>query len=263
MPSPEELKRLVRSQFGAATRGYVTASIFREGAEVARMIELAKLVGHETVLDIATGGGHIAVAFAPYVRAVVATDLTPEMLDAAARFAEERGAGNVRFELADAEALAFAGDGFDVVTARFAPHHFPRPERFAGEAFRVLRLGGRLVMFDNMVPEDPELDAFMNRFEAWRDPSHIRAHRSSQWQAMLRAAGFRVEAADALVRKDYSFEDWTSRMGMPAAERDALERWLLDAPPRCAAFFRITAEHGRVRGLEATFGAISARKPGA
>ena len=54
----------------------------------------------------------------------------------------------------------------------------------------------------------------------------------------------------------YAFDDWTGRMA-PGA-REALERWLLDAPPRCAEFFAIAVEAGRVRSLQATFGAIAA-----
>ena len=214
------------------------------------------------MLDVATGGGHTALAFAPRVREVVALDLTRAMLDAAARHLASRGVANVRFELGDAEAMPFGTAEFDVLAARYAPHHFPQPDRFLAEAARVVRPGGRLVMFDNMAPEDDELDAFMNRFEVWRDPSHVRARRSSEWQALLRAAGFEVAAADPLVRKLYRFEEWTSKQAMPPAERDALERWLLAAPPRCAEFFRLTAVAGRVVSLEATFGAIGARRVG-
>jgi SAM-dependent methyltransferase len=264
LSSPEEaaaVKRRAQAQFAGAAERYVSGAILAEGGELARLVELARLRGRERVLDVATGGGHTALAFAPHVGEVVATDLTAAMLDAAAGHLAARGVGNVSFELADAEALPYGDDEFDVVTVRFAPHHFPRPQRFAAEAARVLRPQGRLLMFDNMAPEDAELDAFMNRFEAWRDPSHFRAHRSSEWQAMLAAAGLVVEAADPLVRKPYPFEDWTARQRLPAAERDALERWLLAAPARCAEFFRVRVEEGRVVSLEATFGVIAARKP--
>jgi SAM-dependent methyltransferase len=156
--------------------------------------------------------------------------------------------------------MPFADGEFDLVVVRFAPHHFPAPERFAAEAARVLGPGGRLLMFDNMVPEDDELDAFMNRFERWRDPSHFRAHRPSEWAARLEAAGLRVEAVDPLVRKRYVFAAWTAKQAMPADERDALGRWLLAAPVRCREFFRVTAEDGHVAWLEATFACIAAAK---
>lgn len=257
----EAVKRTARERFARSADRYVQSTTLSEGAELTRMVELARLSGNERVLDVATGGGHTALAFAPHVREVVASDLTPEMLSAAERHLARSGTGNVRFEIADAETMPFPPGTFDVLTVRFAPHHFPRPTAFVSQAARVLKPGGRLVMFDNMAPEDGELDAFVNHLEAWRDPSHVRSHRSSEWQAMLVAAGFAIEAADPLVRKTYLYEDWTSRQSMPALERERLERWLLDAPARCARFFRITTESGRVLSLEATFGLISARTP--
>ncbi len=260
VPSVDEVKRLAQSRFAAAAQHYVTDRIHAEGDELDRMVELARLTGRERVLDVATGGGHTALAFAPHAGEVVALDLTQAMLDAAARHVSARGATNVSFRLGDAERMPFAGAEFDVVAARYAPHHFPQPERFLAESARVLRPGGRLVIFDNMVPEDDELDAFMNRFESWRDPSHVRAHRSSEWVRLMEAAGFTVEAADPLVRKRYVFADWTAKQSMPAEQRGALSRWLLDAPGRCREFFAVTGDAGRAVSLEATFGFIAARR---
>jgi SAM-dependent methyltransferase len=258
---PSVIKRQAQARFARSASRYVESPILAEGSELGRMVDLARLDGSERVLDVATGGGHTALAFAPHVKEVVACDLTPAMLHAAAEHLDERGVGNVRFELADAEALPFREGEFDVVTARFAPHHFPAPQRFAGEAARVLAPGGRLVMFDNMAPEDEELDTFMNRFEQWRDPSHVRAHRSSQWQAMLAAAGLVVDAADPLVAKLYPFHDWTARQAMAPNDRDELQAWLLAAPPRCAEFFEIRVERGQVLSLRATFGIVAATRP--
>jgi len=258
--SADDVKRQARARFGAAADRYVRDRIHVEGDELGRLIELARLTGVERVLDVATGGGHTALAFAPHVREVVALDLTPAMLEAAARFLGDQGVRNVSFRLGDAEALPFGECEFDVVTARYAPHHFPRPSRFLAEAARVLRPGGRLAMFDNMAPEDDELDAFLNRLEVWRDPSHFRAHRSSEWRQWMEAAAFSVEAADPLVRKRYDFDEWTSKQSMPLAEKDALERWLQAATPRCREFFAVTVVDGRVAWLEATFGAITCRR---
>src|SRR5215217_1678581 len=102
--SDSTIKNLVQAQFGAVAERYVTSAIHARGGDLARMIELAQPRGDQRLLDIATGGGHTALAFAPHVREVVATDLTPKMLAAAEAFVRGQAATNVRFEHADAEA---------------------------------------------------------------------------------------------------------------------------------------------------------------
>src|SRR5690349_6280987 len=57
------IKNLVQAQFGAVAERYVTSAIHAHGSDLARMIELAQPRGDERLLDIATGGGHTALAF--------------------------------------------------------------------------------------------------------------------------------------------------------------------------------------------------------
>ncbi len=254
------IKDAVRAQFGAAAQSYVTSPSHAKGDDLRRLLQLAAPAGTERLLDIATGGGHTALAFAPLVASVTAIDLTPPMLEAAAAHAAERGATNITFALADAERLPFADATFDIVTARIAPHHFADPQAFVRETARVLVPGGLFLLDDNMAPEDDELDEFMNRFEQWRDPSHVRAYRPSQWRAWMEANGLHVVADDPLELKTYAFADWTERMRMPADERDALERWLLAAPKRCRDYFRLESADGHVRSICGAFAIIEARK---
>ena len=86
------------------------------------------------MLDVATGGGHVAYTFAPHVGRVWATDITQEMLDLVKGEAEKRGLANVRTTYAKAEALPFEDGTFDLVTCRIAPHHFDSiPEFLSGD----------------------------------------------------------------------------------------------------------------------------------
>ena len=82
----------VRAQFGKSAEGYVHSEGHAKGAELALMVELAGDVSGARVLDIATGGGHTALAFARAGADVVATDLTPEMLRAAEASSKEEAA---------------------------------------------------------------------------------------------------------------------------------------------------------------------------
>lgn len=259
----EHIKALVQAQFGANAHGYVTSTTHATGSDLQRMIDLAQPHPDEQVLDIATGGGHTALAFAPHVAEVVASDFTPQMLAAAQQHAAERGAPNIVFQYADAEALPFADASFAIVTTRIAPHHFPNPAQFVREVARVLRPGGRFVLNDNMAPAEPELDAFMNRFEQWRDPGHVRAYTVEEWVMWMIEAGLAVTHVEPLHAKRYQFADWASRMAMQPEEQAALEQWLLHAPPACATFFDLKQEHNRLQSLCGMFSIIVAQRPAA
>jgi len=137
--SDSRLKQAVQAQFAPSAEAYVTSRVHADQADLRRMVELAGLHGEERVLDIATGGGHTALAFAPHAREVVASDLTPEMLAAAERFIAGQGVANVRYEQADAEALPFADGEFDVVTCRVAAHLGEAGRRVGQEVDHELR----------------------------------------------------------------------------------------------------------------------------
>jgi ubiquinone/menaquinone biosynthesis C-methylase UbiE len=262
-PNPatsDEIKQLAQAQFAGSAQRFVESKLHREGADLQRMVELAALSGSERVLDVATGGGHAALAFAKHAREVVASDLTPRMLEVAAQFIAHSGQHNVQFQKADAEAMPFAAAEFDVVTARIAPHHFPNPARFVAEVARVLKPGGRFILDDNMAPEDDELDAFMNDFERWRDPSHVRALKLSQWQTLCEQSGLRVQHVDPLTTKVYQYAEWTERMRLPAQQTAALAEWLKAAPQKCRDFFDLQVIDGKVISLCATFGILVAQK---
>ena len=249
-----------RAQFGPAAEDYVTSPTHARGHDLDRLLALAAPAGDERMLDVATGGGHTALRFAPHVRSVVALDLTPSMLHAARDYITAQGAGNVTYCRAVAEALPFVDASLDLSVCRLAAHHFADPQAYAAETARTLRPGGLFLLADHIGPDDPDLDAFMDRFERWRDPSHVRAYTFAEWQAFLEPAGLRVEHTESLSHDYASFEDWTARMRMPPAERDALERWLLAAAPRFREFFAIAEEDGHVRSLAGYFGIVVARR---
>jgi SAM-dependent methyltransferase len=226
------------------------------------LLALAAPAGPERVLDVATGGGHTALAFAPRVRSVVAHDITLSMLRAARDHITAQGGHNVTYCRAPAEALPFAAACFDLVVCRLAAHHFANTRAFVAEAARILRPGGYLLISDHVGLNDPELDAFMDRFERWRDPGHVRAYSRSEWLSFCRAAGLAMQHTEDAPLQPYEFGSWTARIRMPDAERDALERWLLAAPPRFRDYFAIRAEQGRIVSLQGTLAIWMARKAG-
>ncbi len=256
----DALKQAVQAQFGASAEAYVTSAVHAQRDDLQRMLELAALRGDELVLDIATGGGHTALAFAPHVREVVATDLTPLMLDAAQRFITGKGLANVRFQQADAEALPFPAAHFDVVTCRVAAHHFADVGQFAREVARVLRPGGTLVLDDTIAPAAPELDTFINSIELERDPSHVRDYTEAEWLRFCAAAGLAVLHSETGI-KQIPFVDWCRRARVtPATEADLNQR-LLTATPAAQAAFAITAADNQVTAFALHSLVLVARKP--
>jgi SAM-dependent methyltransferase len=106
-----------------------------------RLVERLAPSSGERVLDIAAGSGNAAVPAARAGAHVVASDLTPELLDIGRT--EHPDAG-IDWQVADAEALPWPDASYDVVMSAvgvmFAPHH----QVAADELLRVLRPGGRL-----------------------------------------------------------------------------------------------------------------------
>jgi ubiquinone/menaquinone biosynthesis C-methylase UbiE len=220
---------LVRRQFGAHANAYTTSTVHAQGESLARLTDLTRPQRDWIVLDVSTGAGHTALAFAPRVARVVATDLTPQMLKAARRLAIERTIGNVEFTPADAHWLPFDEGTFDLVTNRIALHHYSDARRAVCEMARVCKPGGIVALVDNVVPPDEQTSVYINRFEQLRDPSHHTAHCVSRLEAFFADAGLTVQHHECL-KKEMEFAPWAKRMGASQETLARLRTLLLEAP---------------------------------
>src|SRR5579884_604733 len=202
-------KTLAQEEFGRTAASYLTSAPHAKGRSLERLLALTSPQKTWRVLDVATGGGHVAYAFAPHVARVWASDITQEMLDLVKREAEKRGLANLRTAYAKAEALPFDEESFDLVTCRIAPHHFESIPAFLGEARRVLKPGALLALVDNVVPAGSVGD-YVNAFERFRDPSHLRAWTMEEWRAALTKAGLKLEHEEQIY-KQMEFKSWAAR----------------------------------------------------
>jgi ubiquinone/menaquinone biosynthesis C-methylase UbiE len=233
-----DVKRSVERQFAAVAANYASHPVMSSGPELGQMVEIGVRRGEERVLDLGCGAGHTALAFAPRVAEVVAVDLAEAMLAQGRRLAGERGIENVDFRLGDVERLALPVSCFDVVTSRFSAHHYPAPERALAEVVRVLRPGGTFLLVDSVAPEDHGCDSFLNTLEVLRDPSHVRDHRVSQWEAMFSEAGL-TPALRMRWGIELDFDEWVARIGTPEPEIAALRRLFDRAPAEARDALRI------------------------
>ena len=236
----------VQQQFGATAAAYSTSTGHGDRTALATLVALAAPRPTDSVLDIATGAGHTALAFAPHVQKVVAYDLTEAMLAETAKNAAQRGLANVVTRQGPAEQLPFPDAEFDIVTVRLASHHFADNAAAVREMARVTRPGGHAVVVDNYGPEDDALDALFQHIEKTRDPSHVRGYRLSLWRKFLGDAGLTIEQE---VTDHYSesprgmdFDDWVRRAKTPPDRVAELRRIFTTASPELRDWLRMQIE---------------------
>ena len=116
-----------------------------------RLCDAIDLRAGEHVLDVAAGNGNATLAAARHFAQVTSTDYVGALLERG----QERAAVErlpVAFQQADAEALPFADDSFDVALSTFGVMFTPNQEKAAAELSRVVRKGGRIGLA-NWTPE--------------------------------------------------------------------------------------------------------------
>lgn len=183
-PADAALKATHRAMWALGDYPALAADIIPELGEV-----LAAAAGTgpgQRVLDVAAGSGNAAIPAALRGAEVTASDLTPELF-AAGRAAADRKGAHLAWQEADAEALPFPDDAFDVVMScvgvMFAPHH----QAAANELTRVTRPGGTVAvlswtpggfigqMFAVLKPYAPPPPPGSSPPPLWGEPAHVQA----------------------------------------------------------------------------------------
>jgi SAM-dependent methyltransferase len=228
---------VIRESFTTQAEAFAANPWVTDEERIRRLVAAARLVGTERVLDIATGPGYIAEAFAGSAREVVGVDLTDAMLAIAKERTRERGVSNVSFRAADAQNLPFENGAFDVVVCRLALHHLLRPLEVLREMARVCRVGGTVLIEDIYASEHPERAAYQDRWEMLRDPSHVRTLAISELLQLFRDVGLETDAVTTA-------DDLTPEV----------ERWLATTktPPERAAEIRRLLDEDRLQDLSGT-----------
>ena len=224
--TPQQLK--ARDYFGARAERYRQSHGNAEA--LAQIVQLADLQGDEFMLDVGTGPGHLACAFAPHVCLVVASDLALGMLREVPILMQEKGVTNVWRVAVDAMAIPFQDESFDLVTSRLAAAHFPNHAPAIREMARVCRQGGKVLIVDSMGPEDPEAQAYIDTIERLRDSSHVCNYSHTQWLQVYESAGLEVLEVQVTRGRMRNMEAWMDRSDTPTDSRARIYS-MLQAPP--------------------------------
>jgi SAM-dependent methyltransferase len=184
---------------------YRQSKTHAEGPDLDLVVEWCAPGPGRKVLDVATGGGHVARRLREEGCDVVTTDSAPGMKpDVVSR----------------AEDLPFADGSFDCVVTRIAPHHFGDIRKAMQEFSRVTN--DVVVIEDTLFSSDRHEEA-----EKLRDPTHVRNYTEDEWVEFLSDAGLEVEQRQ-LFEKTHPLEAWLARTSCEGEEAERVKELLAD-----------------------------------
>ncbi|MBD3860047.1 class I SAM-dependent methyltransferase [Bacillus sp. 28A-2] len=225
-------------QFSQNAENYRDSPIFAAGDDLELMKVTANAKGHEHLLDIGCGAGHTIFSFSDVISKGIGIDVTYKMIEVATALAKERHMDHITFQQAGAEALPFSDESFELVTCRFAAHHFPDLPAAMAEISRVLKKGGKFLLVDHYAPENRAQDAFINHLNRLRDPSHIRESSLSEWKELF--------AVNHLTKEDIhywdlqiDYQDWIMRGRTPEDVQKDIIAHLQAADPETKQLFQL------------------------
>jgi len=164
----------------------------REGPDLDLLVEWCEPGPNVKVLDVATGGGHVARRLREQGCTVVTVDPAP---------------GMKADVVAPADHLPFADGSFDVVTCRIAAHHFPD---IAAAVKEMARVSNRLLVIEDNVFRGERVE----EAERLRDPTHVRCYSEDEWKDVVTDVGFEVEQIEHFDRRQ-SVDAWLERVETP------------------------------------------------
>jgi arsenite methyltransferase len=174
----------------------------------------------ENVLDIGSGPGLLACEMAAEVGSIGSVDgIDPSgsMIALARARRPPAGASEMRFVAGDACALPFAAETFDAVVATQVYEYVPDMPAALGEAFRVLRPGGRLLVLDtdwgSIVWHSRDAERMRHVLAAWEEHL-VEPHLPRRLTGLLSAAGFSVARRAAIPLLNAGYDPNTLSAGM-------------------------------------------------
>ncbi len=241
-----EMQKASRDQFEKQSKRYGRSHILADTSDIVAACEFFELPENAKVLDVATGGGHAANYFAAAGCDVIASDITPAMLENAGNLARENG-NPIGTGQHSAEELPYADSHFDLVVCRVAPHHFSDVSSFVRESCRVLKSGGTFLVIDGSVPDNNSIaEAWTHQVEKLRDPSHGRFISPGEWQSLCGDAGLSVHHCELKPMKMPDLEWYFETAATPQSNRTAVLELVRNAPEEARDAFKLGEEDEKI-----------------
>lgn len=238
------LKENSIKHFGKQAEAYSKGFIFQDSAHLSEIVRRSSVKKTHHVLDIATGSGFLALEYAKTGAKVIGSDITRNLLVYALERQKNLGISNTGFLLSDVESLPFPERTFDIVSCRFAFHHFPDPRKALAEMKRVCK--GRIVLVDGTSSEDHTKSRLHNRIEKVRDTSHVRIYSLSELKEMFNDLGAVITD---LVHWDIlmDFDDWMKRAGTDANKTSNIKHLMTSSAADDGTGLRVKIEDSMLR----------------
>lgn len=157
--SSEGKKKQVEQMFDTISENYDGLNrVISLGSDIKWRKKVIKMVGAtnpQSILDIATGTGDLAIQFAENTSAekIVGLDISDGMLSVARKKVLGKAiAPKIEFIQADSESMPFEDNTFDAITVSFGIRNFENLEKGLSEILRVLKKGGIFVILETSVP---------------------------------------------------------------------------------------------------------------
>jgi len=186
-------------------QAYRESAIHAAGDDLDLVVEWCEPGPGVTVLDVATGGGHVARRLRERGCSVVTLDPAPGMQPDV---------------IAPAEHLPFAAASFDAVACRVAAHHFADVLAALREMARVAR--ERVVICDNTFVSEVSEEA-----DRLRDPSHVRNYSQAEWHSFFELAGLEI-VEEAFMERPLEVQPWLDRTATPPEDQERVRALLGD-----------------------------------
>jgi SAM-dependent methyltransferase len=182
---------------------YRTSLTHAEGDDLDAVVELCNPHPGVKILDVATGGGHVARRLRDEGAEVVTCDASRGMQPDV---------------VTPAEHLPFADGSFDVVVSRIAAHHFDDLGAALGE---MIRVSNRVLVIEDMLYRSED----EHEAEKLRDPTHNRSLTAEEWRDVLVEAGLEIEQ-ELFFSKEHDFDEWLARTDCAGADAERVRELL-------------------------------------